>query len=142
MYVYTDGSCRMTVGGWAWWNEWTEESESGVEVPSTNQRMELYAALDAVDHHLDDPELVIVSDSAYLVNCMNDEWHLAWEARNWHTAKGSKVANQDIWRPLLGLCDSHGSVKFQWVKGHSGDPGNDMADKLATYASALALGDG
>lgn len=139
--VYTDGSCKLAVGGWAWYNDDTDEFESGVEVPSTNQRMELYAALDAIDHHLDYPELVIISDSAYLVNCMNDEWYLAWMERNWHTAKGNAIANVDIWKPLIGLAQAHGHVSFEWVKGHNGDIGNERVDAIARSTMELALGD-
>lgn len=134
MRVYTDGSCRNGVGGWAWWCEDTEESRAGVESKSTNQRMELQAALEAVNEFFLDSELVIVSDSAYLVNCFGDKWYVKWFATGWLTGDGKDVANRDIWEPLLEIVESHGNVKFEWVKGHSGVKGNEIADALATDA--------
>lgn len=132
MRVYTDGACRKGVGGWGWWCEETEETNSGHEVPSTNQRMELYSALDAIDHHLEEEKLVIVSDSAYLVNCFRDRWFDRWRKNHWTKARGVPVANVDIWDPLITLVEDHQDVTFEWVKGHSGDIGNDHADRLAS----------
>lgn len=134
MRVYTDGSCRRQVGGWAWVNMLTAEQASGSFQPTTNQRMELYAALDAVDTYLDDPHLVIVSDSAYLVNCFNDKWYEKWRMYGWKGHTGRPVANTDIWRPLIALVEENGNVRFEKVKGHSNDPGNDIADRLAQEA--------
>lgn len=142
MRVYTDGSCRMGIGGWAWWNQDTGESESGVESPSTNQRMELYAALDAIDTYLDDRYLVIISDSAYLVNCFIDGWWVKWRANGWRNRDGKPIENQDIWEPLINLVEHHGTVQFEKVKGHSGVPGNERADALAARVVELAMGDG
>lgn len=110
------------------------EFNSGSMQPTTNQRMELYAALDAVDTFLDDPHLVIVSDSAYLVNCFRDKWYENWEKYAWTGHAGKPVANTDIWRALLALVRENGNVRFEWVKGHSGDEGNDRADQLAQEA--------
>lgn len=138
MRVYTDGSCSDRLGGWAWWNETTGESSSGAVRDTTNQRMELYAALDAVDTFLDDPHLVIISDSAYLVNCFRDKWYEKWDRNNWVGQRGNPVANADIWRPLLALVAENGNVRFEWVKGHSGDVGNDKVDQLAQEARIRA----
>jgi ribonuclease HI len=138
MRVYTDGSCRNTVGGWAWWNEETGDYASGAITPTTNQRMELYAALDAVDSHLDAKDLVIVSDSAYLVNCFRDKWYEKWEKRKWRGHEGRTIANADIWKPLIALVKENGRVQFEWVKGHNGDYGNEMADRLAQEACLKA----
>jgi ribonuclease HI len=131
MRVYTDGACRNKVGGWAWWNADTDESRSGVETPTTNQRMELRAALEAMNEHFNDKELTIVSDSAYVVNCFGQKWWIKWLANGWIGSKGKELANRDIWEPLLELVQQHGTVQFEWVKGHSGDPGNDKVDALA-----------
>ena len=138
MRVYTDGSCRMNVGGWGWYNMTTKEFSSGAVQPTTNQRMELYAALDAVDTFLDDPHLVIVSDSAYLVNCFKDKWYENWEKHDWKGHAGRPVANSDIWKPLLALVRENGNVRFEWVKGHSGNLGNEIADRLAQEARTTA----
>jgi ribonuclease HI len=144
MQVYTDGSCRFQTGAWAWWNADTNDHDTGGEIPSTNQRMELQAALEALDHHLDDEELVIISDSAYLVNCINERWYEGWSRKSgdlWRNKRGKRIENADIWKPLLGLVEAHGTVSFEWVKGHAGDPGNERADKLAEEMVLLAMGD-
>lgn len=138
MMVYTDGSCRMNVGGWAWWNDGTKESDSGFSHGTTNQRMELQAALEAVDSHLDDKHLVILSDSQYVVNCFNQKWYVNWEKNNWVGFKGNPIANADIWKKLLNLVRENGNVKFIWVKAHNGNPGNEMADGLAYRACSNA----
>ena len=134
MRVYTDGSCRSGTGGWAWWNEHTNQSCSGVETESTNQRMELKAALEAINEFFTDPELVIISDSAYLVNCFGEKWWAKWVQNGWIGNKGNEIVNRDIWEPLLEIVQEHGAVKFEWVKGHSGVPGNEKVDKLASAA--------
>lgn len=139
--VYTDGSYRMGMGGWAWWNEDTDDYASGVECPSTNQRMELYAAIDAIASHMYDDELVIISDSEYVVNAFNQGWYQRWLANNWRNAKRKPVENQDLWEKLIKLYEAHGHVHFEWTRGHVGTYGNEMADKLAVKAVLLANGD-
>lgn len=134
MQIYTDGSCQEKIGGWAWWNPETKEHASGIERASTNQRMELKAALEAVNTYFAQPQITIISDSRYLVNCFGERWFVRWFDNDWVTGKGQEIANRDIWEPLLELVSEHGNVKFQWVKGHSGDPGNDKADALAQAA--------
>lgn len=134
MRVYTDGSCQNRVGGWGWWCQDTGESMSGVETISTNQRMELKAALEAINDHFTDPELVIISDSAYLVNCFGERWWVKWLQNGWLGSKNKEISNRDIWEPLLELVQAHGNVKFEWVKGHNGDVGNEKADALAVGA--------
>lgn len=135
MRIYTDGSCRSEVGGWAWWcphtNEWKNGSESG----STNQRMELYAALDAIKTHYNEPDLTIISDSQYLVNCFGERWWVRWLDNGWIGSNHKGISNRDIWEPLLQVVKSHGKVKFEWVKGHSGDVNNEKADTLAVIAA-------
>lgn len=130
--IYTDGACSERYGGWGWWCETTDESKSGSEYPSTNQRMELYAALDALNEYYNYAEITIVSDSAYLVNCFGERWWVKWLQNGWLNSKQDDVSNRDIWEPLLELVQSHGNVTFEKVKGHSGIPGNEMADQLAT----------
>jgi ribonuclease HI len=130
--VYTDGGCRESVGGWGWWNSMNKESAFGSEFPSTNQRMELKAACEAIDHYLDEPNLIIVSDSRYLVNAMQNKWWARWEKNGWITAKGEAVANKDLWDSLVRFIKENPAIQFEWVKGHSGVEGNEAADKLAT----------
>lgn len=139
MQVYTDGSYRDGIGGWAWWCEDTGEHRSGAELGATNQRMELKAALEAVNEHWQDPDLVIISDSAYLVNCFGEKWWIKWFTNDWMSSKGTPLAHRDIWEPLLEMVQAHGNIKFVWVKGHSGVPGNEKVDKLA-YKEVVKYG--
>ena len=129
--IYTDGSCRMGVGGWAWWNEDTNEVKSGFAHNTTNQRMEIYAAYEALHDHMDDEEITIVSDSAYLVNCFGQDWWIRWQRNKWLKSDGITVANRDIWEPLIDLVQEHGHVRFEWVRGHSGVHGNEKVDAIA-----------
>ncbi len=131
--VYTDGACSGTPGpgGWAWAID-RERFASGSEPSTTNQRMEIRAALEAVKA-LDGP-LVVVSDSAYVVNCFRDGWWRNWRTRGWVTSTKSPVANRDLWEPLVDLVEQRGDVVFHWVKGHSGHPMNDLVDQLAVEA--------
>ena len=100
---------------------------------TTNQRMEIQAALEAVTA-LDGP-LVVVSDSTYVVNCFRDDWWRGWLAHGWTTSAKKPVANRDLWEPLVTAVRDRGSVTFRWVKGHSGDAMNDLVDQLAVEAA-------
>ncbi|MDQ3305090.1 MAG: SLOG family protein [Actinomycetota bacterium] len=137
--VYTDGAClgNPGPGGWAWAVEGGRFA-SGVENPSTNQRMEINAALAAV--RALDGALVVVSDSTYVVNCFRDGWWEGWLARGWMNKARKPVANQDLWKPLVELVRERGDVSFRWVKGHSGDPMNDLVDRLAVEAATTRQG--
>jgi len=135
--VYTDGACQGNPGpgGWAW-AEAPDGVVSGVggERRSTNQRMEVLAVLEALRAH---PGAVqIVSDSTYVVNCFRDSWWKGWIARGWRNSQKQPVANQDLWRPLIELYRGRAAeIGFQWVKGHSGEPMNDLVDRLAVAAA-------
>src|SRR5438093_6923013 len=103
--VYTDGACSRNPGpgGWAW-AEVGGRFESGAAPRTTNQRMEITAALEAVRAFAsDDAALEIVSDSTYVVNCFRDRWYVAWERRGWKNSAGKLVANRDLWEPLVTL---------------------------------------
>jgi ribonuclease HI len=138
--VYTDGACAGNPGpgGWAWAvaPDGTP-SGSGGAARTTNQRMEIQAALEAV-RELDTGALVVVSDSTYVVNCFRDGWWRGWLSRGWLNSQKKPVANRDLWEPLIDLVTHRGDVTFRWVKGHSGDPMNDLVDRLAVEASAKA----
>ena len=137
--VYTDGAClgNPGPGGWAWAVEGGRYA-SGAEDPSTNQRMEIAAALEAV--RALDGELMVVSDSTYVVNCFRDRWWEGWLARGWLNKARKPVANRDLWEPLIELVRARGDVAFRWVKGHSGDPMNDLVDRLAVEAAGTQRG--
>lgn len=137
--VYTDGACRGNPGpgGWAWavpGGAWA----SGYERDTTNQRMEITAALRAVEA-IQGP-VHVVSDSTYVVNCFRDGWWKGWIARDWRNSKKEPVANRDLWEPFVELVAERGDVTFDWVKGHGGDPMNDLVDRLAVAAARSGRG--
>jgi ribonuclease HI len=143
--VYTDGSCLGNPGrgGWAWVVP-DGRFESGAEVHTTNQRMEITASLRALEALV--PEagadgVLVRSDSTYVVNCFRQRWWAGWERRSWRNSQGKPVANRDLWEPLLALAlEGTVPVRFEWVKGHSGDRWNDVVDALATTAAAAGVG--
>ncbi len=106
---------------------------SGAQDHTTNQRMEIVAAFEAT-RALPGP-LEIVSDSTYVVNCFRDGWWKGWIKRGWKNSKKEPVANRDLWEPFIELVNERGDVTFRWVKGHGGDPNNDLADRLAVEAA-------
>ena len=133
--VYTDGACigNPGPGGWAWAVP-DGAHASGADPQTTNQRMEIRAALEAV-RALPGP-LEVVSDSKYVVQCFTDRWYAKWEANGWKTSNRTPVLNQDLWRPLVeAFHEREGELTFRWVKGHSGDVMNDVVDRLATEAA-------
>jgi len=132
--VFTDGACSGNPGpgGWAWAID-RETYDSGSEAVSTNQRMEIRAALEAVTA-LSGP-LLVVSDSTYVVNCFRDRWWAGWLARGWLNSAKKPVANRDLWEPLVTAVGERGDVAFHWVKGHSGHAMNDFVDGLAVEAA-------
>lgn len=98
--------------------------------------MEVRAVLEAVRTlGPGNPRLEIVSDSTYVVHCFRDAWWKGWIARGWRNSQKQPVANRDLWEPLIDAVRSHGGVDFRWVKGHSGDPMNDLVDQLAVVAA-------
>jgi ribonuclease HI/uncharacterized phage-like protein YoqJ len=137
--AYTDGACSGNPGpgGWAWVRAdgpWA----SGADGRTTNQRMEITAAYEAVRAATGPIE--VVSDSTYVVNCFRDRWWEGWLRRGWTNSKKEPVANRDLWEPFIDLVRQRGDVTFRWVKGHGGDPLNDIADRLAVAAAAEQRG--
>ena len=137
--AYTDGAClgNPGPGGWAWAVDGGPFA-SGAEAASTNQRMEIKAALEAV--RALPGELEVVSDSTYVVNCFRDRWWEGWLARGWLNKARKPVANRDLWEPLIDEVRRRGDVRFRWVKGHAGDLMNDLADRLAVEAATTQRG--
>ena len=133
--IFTDGACSGNPGpgGWAWAVAPSGEiNDSGAEARSTNQRMEIMAAYQAVIHFEDDPRIIrIVADSTYVVKCFNDGWWRGWHKRGWKNSQRQPVANRDLWEPFIELVINRGRVEFEWVKGHSGNRMNDYVDALA-----------
>src|SRR3546814_10088252 len=100
--------------------------------------MEITAAYEAV--RAIDGRLEIVSDSTYVVNCFRDRWHEGWVKRGWKNSQRQPVANRDLWEPFIELVLDRGDVTFSWVKGHSGDPMNDLVDRLDVEATMTQEG--
>lgn len=94
--------------------------------------MEIRAALEAM-RSLQGP-MTIVSDSTYVVNCINNKWYVNWQRNGWRNSQKQPVANQDLWKPMIALYDKDVHT-FRWVKGHSGNRMNDLVDQLAVTAS-------
>jgi ribonuclease HI len=139
--VYTDGACSGNPGpgGWAWAVAPSGPYATGAESETTNQRMELRAALEAL-RALDGP-LEIRSDSTYIVNCFRDRWWEGWLERGWLTKQKKPVANRDLWEPLVECYRRRsGELRFEWVKGHGADPMNDAVDRLAVEAALTQRG--
>lgn len=142
--VYTDGAClgNPGPGGWAYITE-DKRQNSGGEILTTNQRMELTAAIFALKEI--DGDLIIVTDSAYLVNCFKDRWWVNWEKNGYKTRDKKPVKNADLWKELIKLAtQSSREVVFEKVTGHSGVALNEQADLLAKemayYYKKLAEG--
>jgi ribonuclease HI len=102
----------------------------GGEPVSTNQRMELLAAAEALTALREPCRVRIHSDSAYLVNCFRQRWYVNWKRKGWKTKNNTPVENRDLWERLFELAEYH---EVEWIKvaGHSGNPGNERADALA-----------
>ncbi len=143
LYAYTDGACSGNPGpgGWGVWmlarNGGTvvkERKLCGGESLTTNNRMELMAAISALEALTRDTALIIVTDSAYVKNGIT-EWMPSWKRKNWRTAGGSPVKNIDLWQRLDAAQAKH-KVEWRWIKGHAGHAENEEADRLAREGMA------
>ncbi len=140
--IYTDGACSGNPGpgGWAAviLRNGEEQEISGGEARTTNQRMELTAAAEALTSLTEPSRVKLYSDSAYLVNCFLQNWMARWRVNGWCNSKGKPVENQDLWRRLGELAERH---RVQWikVKGHSDNFYNERCDLLARQAMAAYL---
>ncbi|HET7810826.1 MAG TPA: ribonuclease HI [Steroidobacteraceae bacterium] len=140
--IYTDGACRGNPGpgGWAalLLSGGHEREISGAEAMTTNNRMELTAVIRALEALKRTVRGRIYTDSQYVRQGVL-EWMPNWKARGWKTADKKPVKNQDLWQALDALCASH-QLEWHWVKGHSGNPGNERVDALANRAIDALLG--
>ena len=132
--VYTDGSCKKNPGpgGWAAILVWgkIEKEISGGEALTTNNRMELTAAINALSALKESCEVELWSDSKYLVDAMNLGWAENWQRSGWKKSDRKPALNPDLWERLLELNTIH-HVKYCWVKGHDGHEYNERCDTLA-----------
>ncbi len=134
--IHTDGACRGNPGpgGWAAILVWKGRRKeiSGGETGTTNNRMELLAAIRALEALKRPMRVRIYTDSEYLRRGMS-QWLEDWKRRGWRTAAKKPVKNRDLWERLDRLCRRH-QVEWRWLKGHAGDPLNERADRLARAA--------
>lgn len=135
--VYTDGSCDTTSGrgGWAYLldHDGHRKQASGFEAGTTNNRMELTAAVRALEALTKPCEVRIVTDSEYLKRAFTDGWLEKWQRNGWRTASRQPVKNQDLWQRLLELTAVH-DVTWTWTRGHAGHEENEIVDRLALKA--------
>jgi ribonuclease HI len=97
--------------------------------------MELTAVLNALRTlGVEEGSIEVVSDSQYVVKCFNESWWEGWIQRGWKNSQRQPVANRDLWEPLIALVRERGNISFRWVRGHNGDPMNDLVDALAVAA--------
>lgn len=132
--IHTDGACRGNPGpgGWGAVLKWRghEKTLHGGERQTTNNRMELTAVIRALETlRREDCRIELYSDSRYVLQGIS-EWLPRWKARGWKTAAKKPVQNVDLWQKLDELAARH-HIEWHWVRGHSGDPGNERADALA-----------
>ena len=135
--VYTDGACKGNPGpgGWAaiLVAAGRERALTGAEPATTNQRMELRAAVEGLRALTRSCDVSLYSDSAYLVNGMTQKWYVKWQRAGWVNSKGEPVKNRDLWEALLAELKRH-EVRFGKVRGHSGHAYNERCDALAKEA--------
>ena len=137
--IYTDGACSPNPGTGGWGavlisNQHNLRTEiSGSEVDSTNNRMEMTAAIKALEALKKHCKVELYTDSSYVKNAFEKNWLRNWQNNGWKSTGKKAIANKDLWLQLLDLCQKH-EVLWHWVKGHSGDAENDRCDELAVKA--------
>jgi ribonuclease HI len=135
--IYTDGGCRGNpgIGGWGVWLRYGDHDKKlkGSQQDTTNNQMELLAAIKALEVIKSSKIAIdLYTDSKYVMTGIN-EWIHGWKIKGWKTANKKPVKNVELWQRLDKLNQQH-NVDWYWVKGHSGDEGNEMADLLANQA--------
>ena len=132
--IYTDGACRGNPGRGGWGAilvyQGIEKEMSGGEPMTTNNRMELLAAIESLSALKESCAVTLYSDSKYLVDAFNEGWIYGWREKGWKRGK-DELKNPDLWEKLYSLTKEH-EVTFVWVKGHNGHDYNERCDKLAT----------
>lgn len=140
--IYTDGSClgNPGAGGWAALSDNAILKICGGDLHTTNNQMELRAAIEALDKALDlgEKSVKIFTDSNYVKDGIT-KWIKNWEKKNWKTSTGSDVKNQKLWKKLSELSKKFLSLEWEWVKAHNGNPNNEAVDTLARMAAELVV---
>lgn len=143
--IYTDGACKGNPGPGGWAARLIDSTSSAIkeisggEPHTTNNRMELMAAIRALQALKFPVEAEIWSDSSYVINAFKQDWIGRWMANGWRTSQKKPVENQDLWRELLDAAKKH-RVRWNHVKGHAGHEHNEACDRLAVQAAELHLG--
>ena len=132
--IFTDGACSGNPGPGGWgailrYNG-VEKELSGGERQTTNNRMELCAVLNALSALKEPCDVVLTSDSKYVIDSVSKGWVYSWEKKGWKKSDGKPALNVDLWERLLPLLETH-NVTFVWIRGHAGHPENERCDALA-----------
>lgn len=139
--IYTDGACKYNPGpgGFAAILVYNgrEKEVFGGEKSTTNNRMELLAAINGLKMLREACEVTLYSDSKYLIDSVEKGWVYSWQKNGWRKADKSPALNPDLWQELLGLLEKH-TVNFVWVKGHNGHEYNERCDRLAVAGAEAA----
>ncbi len=139
--IFTDGSCdtQSGRGGWGYLLRYrteenaVEKTASGFEAATTNNRMELTAAVEALGALKEPCVVTLMTDSQYLKNAFTAGWLTNWQRNGWRTASRQPVKNKDLWLRLLELSSTH-ELRWTWTKGHAGHTENERVDRLALEA--------
>ncbi len=139
--IYTDGACLGNPGPGGYgavllYDSQRKELSGGFKL-TTNNRMEITAALEALNALGEPCRVTLYSDSQYLVNAMSKGWAQRWQANGWKRNKREDAVNPDLWERMLELCRRH-AVEFRWVRGHSGAKENERCDRLAVAAARVS----
>jgi ribonuclease HI len=141
--IFTDGACRGNPGpgGWGVLLRYDGRTKTlyGAEENTTNNRMELMAAIQALAHLKRSCEIILTTDSEYVQKGIT-QWLASWKRKGWRTASKQPVKNQDLWEKLDAEIQRHPNIEWRWVKGHSGHEENELADSLANQAIDILLG--
>ncbi|MDD6174579.1 MAG: ribonuclease HI [Firmicutes bacterium] len=139
--IFTDGACSGNPGPGGYgailrYGTYEKEISQGF-AETTNNRMELMAAIEALKLLKEPCKITLYTDSQYLVNGINKGWAKKWKANGWMRNKHEKALNPELWDQLLTLCEPH-QITFVWLKGHAGHPENERCDRLAVAAAEKA----
>jgi ribonuclease HI len=135
--IFTDGACKGNPGpgGWGAVIRYGKHSKEicGGEIDTTNNRMELLAAINALNVLVEPCEVLLHTDSKYVLDGIT-RWVEGWKRNGWKNASKQPVRNAELWHKLIDAAERH-EIEWHWVKGHSGNEGNDLADRLASSAA-------
>jgi ribonuclease HI len=138
--IFTDGACKGNPGKGGWGTLLrmgeVEKELSGSERETTNNRMELMAAIKGLEALKQPCQITLHTDSRYVLDGIT-KWVFGWQKKGWKTADNKPVKNEDLWRALIAAARPH-KIEWVWVKGHDGHPENERVDKLASNAAIAA----